>query len=325
MTTKNISILEDRAKMMMIVASLAIAGAIGAWYYAIVSVQKVRREYADLQPKVDALKKDTEQLEKDKNTLSVDKKQLENDKKVLQDEQARLKDENVQLETDKNTLSVAKHQLENDNRTLRDEQKRIEMKKKELETKIENLTPELAAMEANLKQAEERLRETASGEATLQKLLDTTKADLNAKTKEAASLKSDLATTESKLKQTEGRLQDVATGGATLQKLLDKTKTDLNAKTEEAARLKKELDENEGIIVVIKNLIEKRDLEVQTLQNERNSAISQKNAIQQRLNNCKDDYRSYIAAAKGTKGTEMPRPYYVQNPSYYKLQGPDDF
>ena len=74
-----------------------------------------------------------------------------------------------------------------------------------------------------------------------------------------------------------------------------------------------------------KEMKEKNDsniIKIARLENDYQSAQERYSEAQSRLNKCKDAYRSYITSARGQGEI---KPWWVQLPSYYGIEGPESF
>lgn len=214
--------------------------------------------------------------------------------------------------------------LKVDNVSLAQEKEKMVQEKKQIDNEISRLETDYNTLQNNVK----------NGNTESEKLQG-----------EIADKKRELEDKKRELDETAKRLADAQDDGAKIKDLLNQANLDLtektsiianlqnniNAKENELSKIKAQLatvSQNGDILSTIKELlqkVEKRASEVSQLQSERDKAQRERDVaqnerakIQQKLNDCKDDYRKYINRMEHyTSWDKFPRDF--------SLRGPDGF
>lgn len=199
--------------------------------------------------------------------------------------------------------------------SVREEYKELEPKLAELKIKTETLNKDKKDLETATKKLTEDQKKLSEEKKNLEEQI--------------SNLDPELAKTKGELEAARTQLKDVSED---MQKQIDGLTSKLNAKTIEVQDLQSKLTRIQSLvqstgdlIADIKEMKEKNDsniIKIARLENDYQSALNRYSEAQSNLNKCKDAYRSYITSARGQGEI---KPWWVQLPSYYGIDGPDSF
>ncbi len=199
--------------------------------------------------------------------------------------------------------------------SVRNEYKELEPKLAELKTekvKLDNDKKELEIANTKLTQAQTQLKkEKKEIEDQIRNLdpeLAKAKAELKTAIETIATLKKE---TQQQIEELTSKLNDKTIEAENLQTEIDRVKALVNSTGDLIADIKELKNQNESYVIRISRL----ESDITIAKNDFKKA-------QEKLNDCKDAYRSYITSARG--GGEI-KPWWVQLPSYYGISGPDAF
>lgn len=202
--------------------------------------------------------------------------------------------------------------------SVREEYKELEPQLAELKSKTETLNKDKKDLETATKKLTEDQKKLSDEKTKLEEQISNLDPEL-------AKIKAELEAAKKELATIKGYSED-------MQKQNDELTSKLKTKTLEAQDLKTKLDRIQvlvqstgDLIADIKEMKEKNDsniIKIARLENDYQSAQERYSEAQSRLNKCKDAYRSYITSARGQGEI---KPWWVQLPSYYGIEGPESF